>query len=356
MPKNSKKKQEINSQELKKKVDQDLVVHNMPANRGLVSSSGLDTSGNQQMSEEKKHFKTIGVVIIVGGIILVGVLIYLSYKFIISPASNSNQTQVNTSQQQLVEENINNVVSSTESDGEEFSGQEEQVPLSIASSTPSGSIEIDEGEQNQGGEVDNLDNPAEEDGQNEIDNEEELVPILDADSDGLSDDEENALFTSLFQADSDGDGYYDLSEIENGYNPSGEGLLEDSSALTRYYNSVANYSLLYPANWSLASSNNDYTIVISTPDNSLMQISVQDNARLQGILSWYEETIGQSADYDKLMSKDGWEGIMGENDQNFYLTDESRVNIYVISYIPAISERLNYKNIFDVMVNSFRIE
>ena len=46
---------------------------------------------------------------------------------------------------------------------------------------------------------------------------------IDSDSDELLDDEEDLLGTDKFKSDTDDDGYSDLVEIENGYNPLGEG-------------------------------------------------------------------------------------------------------------------------------------
>ena len=74
--------------------------------------------------------------------------------------------------------------------------------------------------------------------------------IVDSDKDGLTDEEERQYGTEIFEPDSDGDGLYDLEEVkvyktdplnpdtdndgymdgrevENGYNPAGEGLLLD---------------------------------------------------------------------------------------------------------------------------------
>jgi len=50
---------------------------------------------------------------------------------------------------------------------------------------------------------------------------------VDTDFDGLSDfDELNVYFTDPVNADSDGDGYLDGIEVDNGYNPLGQGFLQ----------------------------------------------------------------------------------------------------------------------------------
>ena len=49
--------------------------------------------------------------------------------------------------------------------------------------------------------------------------------LLDNDNDGLSNLEEIEFGTDLNNPDTDGDGYYDGDEVDNGYNPLGEGEL-----------------------------------------------------------------------------------------------------------------------------------
>ncbi len=55
---------------------------------------------------------------------------------------------------------------------------------------------------------------------------EECNIIIDTDNDGLSDEDEIIYGTDINNPDTDGDGYLDGEEVESGYNPLGEGLLE----------------------------------------------------------------------------------------------------------------------------------
>ena len=48
----------------------------------------------------------------------------------------------------------------------------------------------------------------------------------DKDQDGLNDLAEQYYDTQIDNSDSDGDGYLDGEEVENGYNPLGEGRME----------------------------------------------------------------------------------------------------------------------------------
>ncbi|HZJ41670.1 MAG TPA: hypothetical protein VFD51_01480 [Patescibacteria group bacterium] len=344
-----KKKNKQNSTENKiaTQVDQDLIVHNMPqgSSKGGSFSGASSFSSAKDYNAEKKsnNFKVVGGLIIGLGVILVGVLIFLSYRFLIKPGANPevniqtpSTTQQNSNSDVVVEEENNKPIATSTEDVEDVDESD---------------IIINDGE------VDIL---ISEDANTDISDQTDidlLVEIADSDSDGLNDKEEAIFSTNILEIDSDFDGYLDLDEIVNGYNPNGAGNLIDNEGLERYYSPVANYSLLYPKAWELSTTNNDYTAIISALDNSLIQVSVQPNTKIQGILTWYAETVIPGVpDSERIKNGTGWTGLMGEDGRNFYMTDGERTNIYVISYIPVISSRIDYPNIFSLMINSFQID
>jgi cytoskeletal protein RodZ len=329
------------------KVNQELIVHNMPSvsTRSFVSGgTKAAVSGSQFLSvpDKKNKHQTVGIIIIGLGIIFVGALVYLSYRFIIKPAAQAPTPAAP-------------VVSSTST------VVEKPTPLASTSSTSTTAIvEIEPSV------IDLINNPdviessstASTTASTTIEEVPviETPPLLDTDSDGLSDDEELALGTNASLPDSDGDGYGDLSELGSGYNPTGSDKLTTSAFLTKYQNQTGKYEIYYPTAWTLKSLNNDYATIISAPDNSLMQISVQGNPNIQSISGWYGTTFPtETISSNRLQKGSGWEGVMGEDGLNFYLTDSNRENIYIISYIPALSDRLAYPNIFKMIINSFKI-
>jgi len=342
------------------KLDHDIIVHNMP-NRARLSKSSYTRSNNSGADDNgfldsngggapKNNFKKVGLIIIVLGIALIIALVYLGYRFFIKPQAEStpvptaNQTTTQTATTSNTE--INEVVS--------VEPEEIETPAVNPISVEVTSSDIYSPENTSTSTSTSTTSEIEEEQEQEQEQEIEILPVIDLDNDGLTDDEERALNTNLGLADSDEDGYSDLGEILNGYDPLGTGSLAGSRFITRYQNSVGNYSVLYPATWDLKALNNNFTIIISAPDNSLFQISTQDNAKIQNIISWYEETFPDEGNvYERLKQGQNWEGIMGEGGLNFYLTDSTRRNIYVISYIPIISGRLAYPNIFEMMINSF---
>lgn len=321
---------------------QDMIVHNMPSPSRLSGGfSGAQRSGDGGSSlpaaSQKQNFKTVGFLIIGGGIIFIGILIYLSYHFIISPTAGKNvpvqpvineQKQTTTTAPVIVSASVPTstpvIIATT-------------TAVEIATSTNATSTLMNE---ELGG----------RDGSN-------LPALLDSDSDGLIDEEEALLGTSAASNDSDGDKYSDSAELSQGYDPAGSKKIADNPNLTVYSNKTFNYNLVYPKSWEEKSLAEDATVVFMAPEDSLIQISVQDNPDKAGILGWYESSFPETtATYDQLLSADGWDGIMGTDGLNFYLTDSAHKNIYVISYIPAVSGRLVYPNIFKLMINSLVIK
>lgn len=332
------KNQEKLEDKIISQVDQDLIVHNMPQGRVATNNSGnLDQpkSGIIIDDLEKKKHRMVGALIIGLGVILVGVLIFLSYRFIINPQSNNNQATSQSNSNQNIENN-----SQIDSEIED----EKENVVTTTEEVVSPEINNNEDEEIASSTEDLID-----------ENMPEFSLVADSDDDGLTDEEEVIFQTDSNKADSDGDSYPDLSEIKNGYNPSGANTLEEAEVLTRYFSKVENFSFIYPASWEVSTANNDYTVIVSLPDNSLMQVSVQANNKLQDIVSWYKEMVSAELASEKVEG-DNWSGIMGEDKMNFYLTDSDNTNIYVLSYISSTSGRIVYPNIFQLFIDSFKIE
>jgi hypothetical protein len=338
------------SQELKFQVDQDLLVRNMPSLHEKKDLSKKNTNNHEQVNYSSgtsfkfapasDSHKKVGIVIIIGGIILIIALVYLSYLFIIKPTLNSS-TQSIPSQEQFLDnqslDNLNIPAAILIEDGEIVS---EVEPVVVEFGVENF---IDDDELIMAEEASFLD----------VSNWE---PVVDSDGDGLSDEEELVLGTDPYKTDTNDNGYPDLLEILNNYNPAGTGRLENNSNLNRYNDRVFDYGLLYPKNWEFSILDSNRALIFNLPDESLIQISVQENTDNQNITDWYSSSFpNQLIAYDKIKIKPTWEGIESLDSLHVYLTDDGRDYIYTISYIPAISGRLVYPNIFKMMIDSFTI-
>jgi hypothetical protein len=328
------------------KVDKDLIVHNMPSQAIFKTPAAPKSiSGSRFLSsvDKKNNFKVVGGIIIAGGVIFVGTLIYLSYYFIIkpriaTPGISVPAPVVNVENPVQNNEAITVVATSTEATTTTLTETDPNILNLINNSNASSTASASSTD------------PA-LDGEGLVD----MPPILDTDTDGLNDDEEAILGTNMAVVDTDSDSYSDLSEIQKGYSPTGiNKKLYPNEFSNKYDNKAAKYSLYYPKAWDLKALNNDYTVIISVPDNSLIQISVSDNPNIQNIAAWYAATFpGETVTSDRIKNSSSWEGIMGADGLNFYLTGKDRDNIYVISYIPSISGRVVYPNIFKMIIDSF---
>jgi hypothetical protein len=336
-----------NDQEVIAKVNQDLLVRNMPSlkrlNSAPVSAAPLESGGEllSGLSKPKHNFKAVGVFIIFGGLVLIGGLVYASYIFIIKPQATNTLITTTTQPIQKTSSIVDTIGTNRGTGTDEVSVATTSVvatvtPITLDLATSSASSTIN-------GDVTN----------NQVAS---ATPIMDSDNDGLNDEEEKILGTDPQVADSNNNGYTDLVEINNGYNPVVSGKLNTNTNLAEYSNKTFGYKILYPKAWNVSVLNNDATTIFTASDNSIIQISIQDNSDKQGILGWYGSTFpDETITYDKLKSTDSWEGIWGSDNINFYLTDKAKKNIYVISFISPITGRVAYPNIYKLMINSLTI-
>lgn len=318
------------------KEHKDLIIHNMPnpARAGQSSSTHPLSQGFALSSPPVKNFKLAGMIIIFGGLAVIGVLIFLSYYFIIHPAADS---PVNVAPSSAQEQTPTLASTSDEFLSEELS--EAVKPLDITDLLAEDSLLVDlaeEGKALDGADLqDDLGSP----------------PLLDSDNDGLNDLEEEVFGTDPLNSDTDGDGYSDTAELLAGYSPLGPGLAGED-ILARASNNLFNYQIAYPAAWPLQRLNNDLTFMISLPDGSLIQIIAQENYNRLPIISWYQESFPDvRVSYDNLQRGNGWEGIMSADGTNFYLTDDYQTKILIASYI-SVDGSLSYPFIFSLIINS----
>lgn len=338
-----KNKKSNNEQELALKVNSDLVVRNMPSlarvygtNKSqpaqIIATEG-DTLG--ALSGPKNNFKMVGLVIIIGGLIFIGGLAYLSYVYIIKPQI---QTNTSVSPGTKLDNKVTDVApaaSTVQVNTIENNIVPEVTPTNLAETNLNASSTVG----------------------SEITNNTNLLPLIDSDNDGLNDGEELILGTNPDLEDTNGNTYGDSVEINNSYDPVASGKLSGNTNLAKQVNSTYGYELLYPKNWTPQSLNSDSTLTFTTLDNSIIQVSVQENTDKQSILAWYNNALPDvTVTYDKLKSNDNWDGIMSNDGLNFYLTDKKRANIYVISYIAAVEGRMAYPSLFKLMINSFLIK
>jgi len=341
------------SENLKEKIDQDLRVRNMPnwqkssvsfsktKSSELNYNSGLSSHVGEGSAKSRSSHQTIGLVIIGGGLVLIAALVYLSYLFIIKPSLQPEATNT--------PEEVENIIENTELSSSpveiDFENSAEVIETNPVI------LDIEETESVSSSSLDLIDETMPEEGV--IILVEELEPILDSDNDGLNDEEEILLGTDINNTDTNGNTYPDLVEVENNYDPLGSGSLANNSNLSVYTDDVYGFQLLYPREFEYDSLNDNQVLLFSAPDGSFFQISIQENLEQEDLSTWYAKMFPENiVSYDKIKVNSSWEGIESQDSLNFYLTSNEKTNIFTISYIPALTGRIAYPNIFSMMIES----
>jgi len=184
-----------------------------------------------------------------------------------------------------------------------------------------------------------------------------LMPGLDSDSDGLTDAEEIILGASTSTPDTDGDGYLDLSETENLYDPAGPGKLSANPGIALYDNITFNYTVLYSAAWQSSVNGGDDSVMFKSADNQFFQIIVQDNSSGQALDQWYLDQLDvmEINDSDRLNGAN-WQGIKSLDGLTLYLMDSQKKNIFTLAYNPGENNVMEYINLFNLMIKSFSLK
>lgn len=184
----------------------------------------------------------------------------------------------------------------------------------------------------------------------------ELGSAQDDDQDGLSNEEETALGTNSKSSDSDGDGFTDLAELNNGYNPTGTGKIDADAGLATYLNTTFNFSLLYPADWNRTIATTDDSIIFTAPDKQFVQVLVQPNADREDIVSWYKKTFSvETIPNTQLVSNPGWDGVRTPDGMTAYLTNKDKSYIFIATYNVGGTKIIKYKNIFEMVLRSLKL-
>jgi len=183
-----------------------------------------------------------------------------------------------------------------------------------------------------------------------------ISAAADDDKDGLSNSEEALLGTNAKASDSDGDGYNDLEEINNGYNPAGIGKLSSNASLGTYLNTTFNFSLLYPVDWDRTIASSDDSIIFTAGNKQFIQILVQPNSNQSDIVDWYRSTFNtQTIPNNQLVVNDTWSGVKSPDGLTVYLTNKEKTYIFVMTYNLGASKVTEFKYIFDMAVRNLKL-
>ncbi len=180
-----------------------------------------------------------------------------------------------------------------------------------------------------------------------------VVPSLDSDQDGLTNQEEILYGTNAGSADTDLDGYKDGQEVLAFYNPNGQGKLIDSALVKTYENTTYRYSMLAPPSWTVGTLNADKLVTFTSVTGEFVQVSVQENTSGLSAREWYislNPSVKQSSLKDIAVGT--VTGVLGPDGLNAYLADKKY--IYQVTYNIGVKKEANYLTTFSMMYTSVK--
>jgi hypothetical protein len=189
-----------------------------------------------------------------------------------------------------------------------------------------------------------------------------LQNSLDSDNDALTDVEETVFGTLPTNPDTDGDGYKDGIEVNNGYNPTkpGDSKLNESPfviSLTTDYG-VDDFQVMYPKEWQSSVIKSGKQLLMTVTSGEVIKISVRDNQQGMSALAWYlqDHPDVMVSQLRLIETQDGQlSGFYTVDGLAAYLTDGSKTKFYVFEYLISRQTEIRYPNIFSMIIKSVKV-
>lgn len=178
---------------------------------------------------------------------------------------------------------------------------------------------------------------------------------LDADSDGLTDVEEQLYGTDVQQPDTDRDSFNDGNEVFHLYNPvsGSSGKLTDSG-LVKTFTSPAGWTIVLPTTWIPTLDIPDGSqATISTGRGEVIILRIEDNAQAQSLESWYVERNPTSTSTRSIVTKSGLTGIAATDTLSAYFVWGDKV--FSVRYIFTGQNYINFRTTYEMMLNSLQL-
>ncbi|MEK7211268.1 MAG: hypothetical protein AAB731_01410, partial [Patescibacteria group bacterium] len=177
----------------------------------------------------------------------------------------------------------------------------------------------------------------------------------DADSDGLTDAEEDMYKSNPFNPDTDGDNFIDGNEIFHLYSPiaATPATMLDSGLVSAYRNQKRGYALWYPIGWQTQSKDaEDREIDFIAPGGERVSFIVSDNPGNKSLENWYlaTEANAKIEDIKPFTTKSGKSGIQSEDRFAAYFAKNGV--IFTIKYNLDNRDNIEYRTTYGMMMRS----
>ncbi|MFC1612645.1 hypothetical protein ACFL29_02225 [Patescibacteria group bacterium] len=186
----------------------------------------------------------------------------------------------------------------------------------------------------------------------------ELIQGTDLDSDGLTEKEEAAFQTDSKRPDTDSDGFLDGNEVFHLYNPAAIAPvnLVESGIVKAYANAAEGYTVFYPTLWATSSTSDTGRVSFLSDETESINITIVRASTAITLRSWYiseypEKDINALQTYT---SKHGYRGLQDANRLTTYIKEGEQV--FIITYDLGGTNTLWYRRLYDMILNSLKIE
>ncbi len=175
----------------------------------------------------------------------------------------------------------------------------------------------------------------------------------DSDSDGLTDVEETQIYgTNPYNPDTDRDGFVDLNETLNLYDPAkpSPAMLKDNPGIATYSNAALGYAIYRPAAWIAGES--DKQTLFTASSGEFVEVLVQPKERSQSLMDWYLAqapgvTVSQ---VEPFTTKQGYDAVLSPDRMTAYVNGGDKV--FVVSYNLGSQTELRFRATFRMMIQS----
>lgn len=183
----------------------------------------------------------------------------------------------------------------------------------------------------------------------------ELIGGVDADSDGLTDVEEELFATNSAKPDTDDDGYLDGNEVYHLYNPGGTApvTLLEAGLVRSFVSESYKYEIYRPAPWTIGGDDPE-AVQFLIPAGGFVQVLVEQNPQGLNLKDWYL-ALAPGVDQDELKefkNKAGLDGLQSPDRLTAYFQKDSL--IFVINLELGGEMVIEYRRTYEMILNSFK--
>ncbi|HAZ29087.1 MAG TPA: hypothetical protein DCY48_04950 [Candidatus Magasanikbacteria bacterium] len=181
----------------------------------------------------------------------------------------------------------------------------------------------------------------------------------DVDDDGLTDIEEEIFGTDSGSWDTDGDGYYDGQEVYNLYNPKGLAprKLIDSGLILEYINPQWQYRVYYPGTWGVGAVDPQASqVLFSDLSGDYIALYTIEKKAEESFSAWFGAHASDQlySDLSSVVNRFEEDLFVRKDGMVAYAALEARV--FIIIYHPAQTPNIFFRQVMQMMIQSFRPE